>query len=75
MSADIIFTLKTDFIELYKLLKFLNLCDTGGMAKLAIAHGQAKVDGTVETRKACKIRAGQVVMFGEQIINIVKETP
>ena len=62
------FSLATEFIELFKLLKVTGLCDSGGMAKCAIAQSEVKVDGQVETRKACKIRKGQQVEFCEQII-------
>jgi ribosome-associated protein len=34
---------------------------SGASAKSAIADGQVKVDGNVETRKRCKILADQVV--------------
>jgi len=58
------FALKnTEFIELNNLLKVLGLCDTGGMAKAAIAEGRVKVNGEVELRKRCKIRKGDVIDF------------
>jgi ribosome-associated protein len=57
------FELKGDFIELFKLLKLLGWCESGGMAKQAVAEGLVKVNGQVETRKACKIRLGQKVEF------------
>ena len=58
------FALKnTEFIELNNLLKVLCLCDTGGVAKAAIAEGRVKVNGEVELRKRCKIRKGDVIDF------------
>ena len=57
-----------DYIELHHLLKATGLCDSGGIAKMLIADGLVKVDGTTETRKRCKIRPGQVVEFNEQKI-------
>lgn len=63
------FTLTTEFIELFKLLKVTGLCESGGMAKHAVSHSEVKVDGQVETRKGCKIRKGQQVEFaGETIV-------
>jgi ribosome-associated protein len=64
------FTLgSNEFIELNSLLKVIGLCDSGGMAKTAIAEGRVKVDGNVELRKRCKIRKGQIVEFeGHEII-------
>jgi len=58
-----------EFIELNNLLKIKGLCESGGMAKAVIAEGLVTVDGKVELRKRCKIRAGQVVEFdGHAII-------
>ncbi|WP_093174638.1 RNA-binding S4 domain-containing protein [Sinosporangium album] len=56
-----IFTLATDHIALCDLLKYCGVTDTGGEAKRLVAEGHVMVDGQVELRKACKIRAGQVV--------------
>jgi ribosome-associated protein len=52
-----------EFIELNHLLKVAGLCQSGGAAKAVIAEGLVKVDGSVELRKRCKIRSGQVVEF------------
>lgn len=58
-----------EYIELKALLKLAGFCETGGVAKIVISNGQVKVDGNVELRKACKIRAGQVVEFeGRKIV-------
>lgn len=68
---DIQFTLTNDFIELYKLLKVCNLFESGGAAKFAIANSKIRVDGQIETRKACKIRRGQQVLFDSYVINVI----
>jgi len=58
-----------EFIELNHLLKVTGLSASGGMAKAMIAEGRVKVDGSVELRKRCKIRRGQIVEFeGRKII-------
>ena len=59
------FVLHGEFIELCRLLKAAGLCNSGGEAKYAIEQGQVSVEGHVETRKSCKIRAGQTVIFGQ----------
>ncbi len=59
-----------DYIELHSLLKVTGLCDSGGVAKLLIADGLAKVEGVVELRKRCKIRTGQMVEFNDQQVLI-----
>ena len=58
------------FIELDALLKLTGLAETGDMAKIAIADGRVTVDGTVELRRRCKIRAGQRVAFAGHTITV-----
>ena len=58
------FTLTGDFIELHSLLKLSGLADSGGAAKAIVAAGAVTLDGQIELRKTCKIRAGQVVLVG-----------
>lgn len=60
-----------DYIELHSLLKVTGLCESGGVAKLLIAEGLVHVDGEVETRKRCKIRAGQIVTFNDRQISVI----
>lgn len=62
------FSLTTEYIELYKLLKVTGLCESGGMAKCAVAQSAVKVDGQIEMRKACKIRKGQRVEYAGEMI-------
>ena len=57
-------------IELYKLLKFEGMSDSGGEAKAVIAEGQVLVNGKVETRKRKKIVSGDIVEFGNEKIRI-----
>lgn len=59
-----------EFIELNHLLKVMGLCSSGGEAKAVIAEGRVTVNGTVELRKRCKARSGQVVDFGDHKIVI-----
>ena len=55
------FPLRGDHITLDALLKATGLASSGGLAKALVADGRVQVDGQVELRKTCKIRAGQVV--------------
>jgi ribosome-associated protein len=57
-------------IELYKILKFENMVDSGGEAKFVISEGQVKVNGKVETRKRKKIFSGDVVEFEKNKIRV-----
>lgn len=59
-----------EFVELKNLLKLAGLCESGGAAKAAIAEGRVTVDGAVELRKGCKIRAGQVVGFDGRTVTV-----
>ena len=49
-----------DFVELHQLLKLVGVVDSGGAGKHLVASGAVEVDGVVELRKTCKVRAGQV---------------
>lgn len=64
------FELRGDFVELHALLKLLAIAPSGGAAKAMIAAGEVSVDSHIETRKACKIRAGQVVRVGDDEIRV-----
>ena len=63
--------LDREFIELNQLLKLVGLCDSGGAGKALVAEGQVQVDGAVELRKTCKIRAGQQVVCQGARIRVV----
>ena len=73
-SSKIIAELKQEFVELYKILKFEGLVDSGGMAKQIIADGQVIVNGEVETRKRKKIIAGDKIEFSGQSIEVLGKT-
>lgn len=64
------FLLENEYIELAKLLKATGVCDSGGMAKIAITDGLVRVDGTIELRKGRKIRQGQKVEFEGNTIEV-----
>ncbi|MAS98590.1 MAG: RNA-binding protein [Kiritimatiellaceae bacterium] len=64
------FPLKTETIELCRLLKAVNVVASGAEGKEVISEGWVQVDGHVETRKRCKIRAGQIISFDGKIIHI-----
>ena len=59
------FKVNGEFIELNQLLKLTGVCDSGGAGKALVAEGVVSVDGNVELRKTCKIRAGSVVTLGD----------
>ncbi|MCB0402103.1 MAG: RNA-binding S4 domain-containing protein [Flavobacteriales bacterium] len=65
------FQLSSEYIELIKLLKLLNLVESGADAKLAIEAGEVTCNGTVELRKRKKLISGDVVSFDDQEIKIL----
>jgi len=66
------FTLTGDYVELHNLLKLMGLADSGGSAKARVAEGEVKVNGKIELRKTCKIRAGQTVVIEGTTIKVLK---
>ena len=67
------FAVRGEHIQLDQLLKATGLCESGGAAHAAIADGQVRVDGVVDTRKRAKIRPGQQVDFAGQTILVSGE--
>lgn len=58
-------TLTREPVELYKILKFEGMVESGGRAKSVIAEGLVQVNGEVETRKRRKILSGDVIKFAD----------
>lgn len=65
------FRLNSEYVELNQLLKLTGICQSGGAGKLLVAEGNVLVDGQIELRKTCKIRAGQVVNVSGVRINVL----
>lgn len=65
------FHLNGEFVELNQLLKLVGVCDSGGAGKMLVAAGEVSVDGHVELRKTCKVRAGSVVTLGDVRITVL----
>jgi ribosome-associated protein len=65
------FALNTEYIELNKLLKLMQLTQTGGEANISIMEGEVKVNGTVAHEKRKKIRKGDIVSFRKKTIKVL----
>ncbi|HNX81434.1 MAG TPA: RNA-binding S4 domain-containing protein [Candidatus Omnitrophota bacterium] len=65
------FKLLREFIELDNMLKASNLVANGAEAKQQIVAGAAKVNGEIESRVRRKLRAGDVVEFKGNTVNVV----
>ena len=63
-------TINTEFIKLQDLLKFVNLVETGGMAKECVQCGEVLVNREVCTMRGKKIRPGDVVSFEGQELTV-----
>lgn len=64
------FSVTSDYIELIKLLKLLNLVESGAEAKIVVEEGLVECNKEVEFRKRKKLRPGDVVVFQDNTINI-----
>ena len=64
------FELKDEYIELFKLLKVLDLVDSGAEAKLIISQGYVKRNAQIETRKRAKILSGDTIEVADVIIEV-----
>lgn len=64
------FDLSQDYIELIKLLKLLNLVESGADAKIVVEEGLVKCNDEVEFRKRKKLRSGDKVYFNGEEIHI-----
>lgn len=66
-------TIKSDYIELFKLLQMADLAQSGGHAKMIVAEGEVLRNGEVETRKSAKIRPGETIRVGDMTIEVAAE--
>lgn len=65
------YQLNDEFIELYKLIKVLDLVDSGAQAKILVANGHVRRNGEVELRKRAKIRGGEQLQIADVVIDVV----
>lgn len=64
------YELKDEYIELFKLIKVLDLVDSGAEAKMIVADGHVRRNGEVELRKRAKIRQGDVIEVADVTIKV-----
>lgn len=53
--------IKTPFIKLDQLLKYADICSSGGEASYFISEGFVSIDGVTEMQRGKKIRPGMSV--------------
>jgi len=61
------FELKDEYIELFKLIKVLDLVDTGAQAKMIVSDGYVERNGEKELRKRAKIIKGDRLLVGDDV--------
>jgi ribosome-associated protein len=69
------FVLRGDHITLDALLKATGLAGSGGEAKMLILDGQVQVNGSPETRRGRKLRAGDEVVLGTARVRLQAGPP
>jgi ribosome-associated protein len=67
--TELEFILKTDYIELIKLLKYMNIAESGAQAKLMVENGEVLRNEEPEYRKRAKIIKGDTLeIFDNRIV-------
>ncbi len=59
------------YIELNKLLKVTQVCNSGAMANQFIVDELVQLNGKIDTRKRAKIRKGDIVLVENTTIKVV----
>jgi ribosome-associated protein len=62
------FKIETEYIELIKLIKALNISESGAQAKIFVEDGIVLRNGEVELRKRAKIRPGDKIEIFDEVI-------
>lgn len=66
------FELTGDYIELIKLLKLLNIADSGAQAKIMVENGEVILNDQQEYRKRAKLKIGDKIEIFDKLIFIKK---
>jgi len=69
--STIEYALQDQYIELFKLIKLLDLVDTGAQAKMIVADGYVDRNGEIELRKRAKIIKGDTLIIGGDVTIVV----
>ena len=71
MSAVRDVSIEGDMMRLGQFLKWADVIDTGGEAKIRIEHGDVSVNGEVETRRGRQLHPGDVVEIDDRRLRLV----
>jgi ribosome-associated protein len=70
MSAVRDVSIEGDMMRLGQFLKWANVIDTGGTAKIRIEDGEVSVNGEVETRRGRQLHVGDVVQIDNERLRV-----
>jgi ribosome-associated protein len=59
-----------NYIKLDSFMKWQDLVETGGQAKLLIQNGEVRVNGKIETRRGRKLVHGDKVTFKGKTLTV-----
>ncbi len=59
-----------NYIKLDSFMKWRDLAETGGQAKLLIQNGEVRVNGKIETRRGRKLVNGDKVTFKGKTLTV-----
>lgn len=62
----------TDYIKLDQLLKYANIVETGGQAKILIKNGQVKLNGEIILQRGKKVKKGDIIELSDGSSYIVE---
>lgn len=62
--------INTPYIELDSFLKFVNVCMSGGEAKLLIQAGEVKLNGEVCTQRKKKLYSGDEILVDGALFTV-----
>lgn len=66
-------SINTEYIKLDQFLKYANVVESGGVAKVVILDGLVKVNGEVCTQRGKKIRVNDIVEFENSKFVVIEE--
>ncbi|WP_069651073.1 RNA-binding S4 domain-containing protein [Caloranaerobacter ferrireducens] len=55
----------TEYIKLDQLLKYVNIAETGGHAKILIKNGQVKLNGEIVLQRGKKVKKGDIIELSD----------
>ena len=61
-----------EYLELNRLIKYINWAESGGAANHLITDGQLRVNSEKELRRRRKLRVGDVVTFDGKTCTVIK---